>query len=221
MTLDPNIVAIRAGLAPFRRRLWLRRIVRDATWVVAALVGLELLLALAARLAPLGWAWSVALAVPVVGVVAMLIDAVRVRPTLAETALALDGEQGLRDRISSALEIADRSPELSGVWGSDEAVGEAGTATADDGRTTESATYADFVRLQRRDALSQPARRRPPSVPSPSASSTGAHRGRSWPSCSSRPWCCPIPRPTRSRNGNASARPPSARPSGSSGPPIG
>ena len=155
MTLDPTIVAIRAGLAPFRRRLWLRRIVRDATWVVAILVGLELLLALAARVAPLGWAGSVALAIPVVGLVALLIDAVRVRPTLAETALALDGEQGLRDRISSALEIADRSPEVSGAEDSGEAVGEAGTATADDGRATESATYADFVRLQRRDALSR------------------------------------------------------------------
>ena len=102
MTIDPTLVAIRSGLAPFRGRLWLRRIVRDATWLAAVVVGLELLLAVAGRLVPLGWAWSAALAIPVVGVIALLIDAVRVRPTVAETALALDGEQGLRDRLSVA-----------------------------------------------------------------------------------------------------------------------
>ena len=76
-------------------------------------MALELVLAVAGRLVPLGWAWSAALAIPVVGVVALLIDAVRVRPTVAETALALDSEQGLRDRRSSALEyFALRSPEL-------------------------------------------------------------------------------------------------------------
>ena len=123
MTLDPTLVAIRSGLAPFRRRLWLRRIVRDAMWALASVVGVELVLAVAARFAPLGWAWSVALAIPVVGIVALLIDAVRVRPTLAETALALDNEQGLRDRVSSALELAMRSPELAGA-------GEPGEATS-------------------------------------------------------------------------------------------
>jgi hypothetical protein len=154
MTLDPTLVAIRSGLPPFRRRLWLRRIVRDATWVVAAIVGLELFLALAARVAPLEWAWSVALAIPIVGIVAVAIDAVRVRPTLAETALALDGEQGLRDRISSALEIAERSPELADADETGETARAAGREPADTARPTEGATYADIVRLQRRDALS-------------------------------------------------------------------
>ena len=156
MTLDPTLVAIRSGLVPFRRRLWLRRIVRDATWLAAVVVGLELVLAVAGRLAPLGWAWSAALAIPVVGVIALLIDAVRVRPTVAETALALDGEQGLRDRLSSALEIALRSPELSmTVETGDAPDGEDRTTdpAADTELVRETATYADFVRLQRRDAL--------------------------------------------------------------------
>ena len=33
-------------------------------------------------------------------------------PTLAETALGLDAEQGLRDRLSSALELAIQRPDL-------------------------------------------------------------------------------------------------------------
>ncbi len=156
MTLDPALVAIRSGLAPFRRRLWLRRIVRDATWLAALVVALELVLAVAGRLVPLGWAWSAALAIPVVGVVALLIDAVRVRPTVAETALALDGEQGLRDRLSSALEIALRSPELTMTMETGDAPDGAGRTmdpAADAELARETATYADFVRLQRRDAL--------------------------------------------------------------------
>ena len=152
MTLDPALVAIRSGLAPFRRRLWLRRIVRDATWLVAAILGLELILAVAARFAPLGWAWSVALALPIIGLVVLLFDAVRIRPTLAETALALDGEQGLRDRVSSALEIAIRSPEIAGLDAPAPEGAEASLSVAELG--ADHTTYADFVRLQRRDALS-------------------------------------------------------------------
>jgi hypothetical protein len=123
-------------------------------WALASVVGVELVLAVAARFAPLGWAWSVALAIPVVGIVALLIDAVRVRPTLAETALALDNEQGLRDRVSSALELAMRSPELAGAGEPGEATSVTNQGIGEAAALTETATYADFVRLQRRDALS-------------------------------------------------------------------
>ena len=47
--LDPPLVAMRAGLVPHRRRLWLRRIVRR-TWIaVAAVIVAELVLWTVAR----------------------------------------------------------------------------------------------------------------------------------------------------------------------------
>ncbi len=180
MTLDPTLVAIRSGLAPFRRRLWLRRIVRDATWLAAVVVGLELVLAVAGRLVPLGWAWSAALAIPVVGVVALLIDAVRVRPTIAETALALDGEQGLRDRLSSALEIALRSPELTMTVDAGDAPDGADRTTIPVGRCGARARDGDLCRLRQAPAsrrAGQPARGRPSRLSSPIAAPPGA-RGR-------------------------------------------
>ena len=50
--LDPDLVEIRRLLAPFGRRLWLRRVVRRAWIVVAIAVLAELLLWTVARFVP-------------------------------------------------------------------------------------------------------------------------------------------------------------------------
>ena len=103
---DPDLAAIRAGLLPYRRRLWIRRAVRRA-WIVGAVaVGAEIVLWALARVAPLEVAPSVGLAIPVVGVAVLGILAARARPSVGETALALDREAGLRDRTASALALA-------------------------------------------------------------------------------------------------------------------
>jgi hypothetical protein len=54
MSLDPILVELRRGLRRFRRRLWLRRVVRDAVRI-AAMVIVELALAGVARLMPFEW----------------------------------------------------------------------------------------------------------------------------------------------------------------------
>ena len=112
MTMDPTLVDLRARLRPYRRRLWLRRVVRDGMRIVAVVAVAELLLAVLARSMPLGWAPLAAVAIALAGLLAVLIDAARIRPTTAETALALDAEQGLRDRLSSALELAALRPDI-------------------------------------------------------------------------------------------------------------
>jgi hypothetical protein len=140
MTLDPLLRDLRAGLRPYRRRLWLRRIVRDATRVVAVVVAAELVLVLAARVVPLPSLPLAASVVAGIGVVALLVAAARARPTIAETALALDAEQGLHDRVSSALELAARRPDL------------ASSAPPDPAPSGDEAVVVDLVRLQRADA---------------------------------------------------------------------
>ncbi len=143
MTLDPLLLELRAGLRPYRRRLWLRRIVRDGSRILAAVTLALLGLAVAARIIAMEMLPALVAAVAVAGLVALLVDAVRVRPTLAEAALALDGEQGLRDRISSALELADQRPDLAGP------IAAAAEGTSLDDRDQ----LAQLVRLQREDAV--------------------------------------------------------------------
>nr|MBA2254832.1 hypothetical protein [Chloroflexota bacterium] len=53
MSLDPQLLGIHSGLRPFRRRLWFRRIVRDAARITALAAVIELALALTARVTPL------------------------------------------------------------------------------------------------------------------------------------------------------------------------
>ena len=97
--LDPSLAEIRSTLAGHRRRLWLRRAVRRF-WAVAAVVAVaELVLAIAQRLVPLEQAPLVALAIPVVGAVVLLALVVLARPTLGETALAVDAEGGSGDAV--------------------------------------------------------------------------------------------------------------------------
>ena len=148
MTLDPQLVELRRSLGRFRRRLWLRRIVRDGSLIIAGVVAAQLVLAVIARVIAFEYHLPAAIGVVVVGVVALIIDAIRVRPTLAEAALAVDSEDGLSDRVSTALSLATSAPELAGVEGD--------VLAADDEPDSprpDAAVYEHLVRLQRRDAL--------------------------------------------------------------------
>jgi hypothetical protein len=104
--LDPPLSAVRALLAPHRRRLWLRRIARRAWIAVAAVMIAEALLWTVARFIPLEAAPVIGAAIPLIGALGLLAAAIVARPSLGETALAVDVEAGLGDRVSSALELA-------------------------------------------------------------------------------------------------------------------
>jgi hypothetical protein len=150
--LDPTIAAIRAALGPFRRRLWLRRSVRRTWRVLAAASIAEAVLWTAARIVPLERASVVALAIAVMGLILLAILVVRARPSIGETALAIDAEAGLRDRVSSALALAEGGPPLAHD-------GHAETG-ADTGPTLQTNTarldpevHAALVQRQRADAL--------------------------------------------------------------------
>ena len=65
--LDPTLAQLRSGLVAHRRRLWLRRSVRRAWYVLAVVMVAELVLAIAQRLLPLEQAPLVAAALPVLG----------------------------------------------------------------------------------------------------------------------------------------------------------
>src|SRR6187551_2537919 len=110
VALDPALVELRAGLAAHRRRLWLRRAVRRAWYVLAVVMVAELLLVIAQRLFPLEQAPLVAAALPVLGLLALLVVVVRARPTMGETALAVDAEGGSGDAVASALAFATVHP---------------------------------------------------------------------------------------------------------------
>ena len=87
---DPTIVELRRGLRPFQRRLWLRRLVYDGTRIAAVAVAAGLALAGASRLWPLEWAPLAAAGLLMAALLALLVDAARRRPSLAQTAMALD-----------------------------------------------------------------------------------------------------------------------------------
>src|SRR3954453_23761613 len=112
--LDPALAELRSGLAAHRRRLWLRRSVRRAWYVLADVMVAELVLAIAQRLLPLEQAPLVAAALPVLGLLALLVLVVRTRPTLGETALAVDAEGGSGDAVASALAFAGSHAALAG-----------------------------------------------------------------------------------------------------------
>ena len=108
--LDPVARRLRAGLAPHRRRLWLRRIVRRSWMALAAIAIGEGLLWTVARFVPLEAAPVIAVAIPVIVLLGLLLAAAEARPSLGETALAVDMEGRLGDRVSSALELAVAFP---------------------------------------------------------------------------------------------------------------
>ena len=117
---------------------------------VAVVAVAELALAVLQRLLPLEQAPLVALALPGLGLLVLLVLVVRARPTLGETALAVDAEGGAGDAVASALAFAGSMPSS------------AGPATAGDDETIAVGAGFDlhdaearFVRRQRRDALSR------------------------------------------------------------------
>ncbi len=110
----------------------------------------ELVLWTVARFVPIEWAPVAGAAIPVIGAMGLLIAVVRARPSLGETALALDTEGRLGDRISSALELAvgfpaSAGPAAEGFVESD--------LTPSDGPVDEAAQTDRFVRRQRADAV--------------------------------------------------------------------
>ena len=145
--LDPDLLAVRSALRPHRDRLWLRRLVRRAWIALALVVVAEVVLWTLARFVPLPWAPVVGAAIPVLGLLGLLVAGFRARPRLGETALAVDAEAGLGDRVSSALELAVAFPASAGP-----AV-DAPDATPDDEPPDDAAETDRFVRRQRRDAL--------------------------------------------------------------------
>ncbi|HUP54817.1 MAG TPA: hypothetical protein VM408_04865, partial [Methylomirabilota bacterium] len=128
--------------------MWLRRIVRRAWLALAGVAIAEAVLWTVARFIPVEFAPVIGAAIPVLGVLVLLGAVIVARPSLGETALAVDAEGGLGDRVSSALELA---------------VGFPGSATPLDDPTTidvpseapfdEVVETDRFVRRQRRDAL--------------------------------------------------------------------
>ena len=146
--LDPSIDALRASLAPHRRRLWLRRMVRRAWIALAGVIVAEALLWTLARFVPLEAAPVIGAAIPIVGLLALLAAVVQARPSLGETALAVDAEGRLGDRVSSALELAVGFP-ASATPPADEST----LDVPNDGPFDEAVETDRFVRRQRRDAL--------------------------------------------------------------------
>src|SRR3954453_2885884 len=140
---DEDLAALWRGLAAYRRRLWLRRIVRRS-WIAIAVVALaELGLVIAARLRPIEGELAIAAALPVIGAASLLVVAARIRPGLAETAVAVDAEARNGDRLGSALAFAAVSEDVPGDADPD------------------AETRLAFVRRQRRDAARQLGRLRP------------------------------------------------------------
>ncbi|HZC33719.1 MAG TPA: hypothetical protein VE640_10570, partial [Candidatus Bathyarchaeia archaeon] len=144
--LDPALLQLRAALAPQRRRLWLRRTIRRAWIALAAVAIAETGLWALARWFPLEGAPVVAAAIPIVVITVLAIACARARPSIGETALAVDAEGGLGDRVSSALELAVGFPD-SATPPSEAHATDAEQPEDDAGRTDR------FVRRQRMDAL--------------------------------------------------------------------
>ena len=143
--IDPSLERLRSDLAPHRRRLWLRRIARRAWIALAAVAITELVLWTLARLFPIEVAPAVGAGLPVLMLVGLLGAAVAARPSVGETALAVDAEAGLGDRIASALALAAAVPSEAGPEATEERPDE--TVGEDVGELRR------FVRRQRRDAL--------------------------------------------------------------------
>ena len=147
--LDPELLQLRAALLPHRRRLWIRRLVRRGWIALAASLVAELALLTVARFVPLEGAAAVAAAIPIIGLLGWLIAGVRSRPRLGETALALDAEGRLGDRVSSAFELAVGFPDSAAPTDDNNEV-------ETDPTLDESAETDRFVRRQRRDAPAAP-----------------------------------------------------------------
>ena len=126
--IDPLLESIRADLRPHLRRLWARRIVRRAWLVAGAVLVAEVALFAIGRIVPIEVLSALALAIPIVGLVILVGLAAAARPRIGETALAVDAEGHLGDRVSSALELAVAFPDYAGPR-----VDESPALSADDG----------------------------------------------------------------------------------------
>jgi hypothetical protein len=122
-----------------------RRIVRRAWLAIAGVALAETILLGLARLIPIEALPTLVAAIAIAGVALWLASAVRARPSLGETAVALDGEGRLGDRVSSALSLAVAFPAVAGP--ADPTVAET------DEPVTDVAETERFVRRQRLDAL--------------------------------------------------------------------
>ena len=143
-----------SGLAGHRRRLWMRRIVRRAWLALAAIAVAEAGLLGLARLVPIEILPTLVVAIAIVGDRASGSRAsVRARPSLGETAVAVDGEGHLGDRVVERPvprgRLSRHSP------GPAELRAESTTTT----RSTDAAEAERFVRRQRLDAVGAAARR--------------------------------------------------------------
>ena len=148
--LDPVLLGVRAGLGSHRRRLWIRRIVRRTWLALAAILVAELVLWTIARFVAMEWAPVAGAALPIVGALALLLAVVHTRPSLGETALAVDAEGLLGDRVSSALELAVGFPASAGPAPEGSSAGD----TGGDAEPIDEAAQTDrFVRRQRADAV--------------------------------------------------------------------
>ena len=109
--LDPALVEIRAGLATHRRRLWLRRAcAAPGTWPPWSPSRSSRSRSRSGS-SPSSRHRSSRSRIPVVGLLVLLVLVVRARPTLGETALAVDAESGAGDAVASALAFAAAMPD--------------------------------------------------------------------------------------------------------------
>ncbi|MEO8273100.1 MAG: hypothetical protein ABI620_03455, partial [Chloroflexota bacterium] len=145
--LHPDLVAIRRLLRPHGRRLWLRRIVRRAWIVIAVAATTELLLWTGARFFPLEIAPTLAAIIVALAGLALIVLAGASRPSMGETAMAVDREGGLGDRAASSLALAVAFPQTAGADAATLADLNADEATDPD------AERRGFVLRQRRDTL--------------------------------------------------------------------
>ena len=119
----------------------------------------------------------------------LLVLVVRARPSIGETALAVDAEGGSGDALASALAFAQAMPATAGPAGADDdetiVVGEGFELGAAEAR---------FVRRQRRDAVGR-LRTIEPGLFRPAPRASGPRWSRWSPACSSsRRCCCPTRR---------------------------
>ncbi len=141
---SPELGALRRGLRRQRDRLWLRRAVRRAWWALAIVLLAEVVLLAVARIAPVEIAPALALAIAVVALAGLAVGIALARPSLGETALALDTEARLADRLASALAFATETGGAAAMVGS---LGESGAPGPD------AIAHAAFVERQREDAV--------------------------------------------------------------------
>ena len=181
--------------------------VRRAWIALAAVVVAEAVLWTLARFIPLEAAPVIGAAIPVIGVLALLVAVVQARPSLGETALAVDAEGGLGDRVSSALELAVGFPASATPPAED-----ASLDVPHDGPFDEAVEADRFVRRQRRDALAAlrtvPSLFKPRFSRSPALASHGFGRApRGGPSRAESPGPGDRPAARRARGRRPSGRP--------------